>query len=117
MSRHVTHHDHILPYSNPTSPFSWTYHSKPKTINDTAIVPTNIEHPNSNPLVHSDIEPLPPAPHDVYSQQTITSEPIHEPNVNWRRSNRQVHKPIDLSDFICHPLSKSSNHDSSVFLI
>lgn len=27
ISRHVTHHDHVLPYFNPNQPFPWTCHS------------------------------------------------------------------------------------------
>lgn len=27
ISRNVTHHDHVLPYCNPSQPFTLTYHS------------------------------------------------------------------------------------------
>lgn len=78
MSRRVTHHDHILPYSNPNLPFSWTYNFNHKTNINFIIVPTDYKHQTSSPIVHDDVEHTLP-PNDVEFQQDVIFEPTPQP--------------------------------------
>lgn len=50
VSRHVIHHDHVLPYSNPNLPFSWKYHLDHNVHIDPVIIPTSTDHQAKIPI-------------------------------------------------------------------
>jgi len=63
MSRHVTYHEHILPYSNQNQPFQWKYHSNHHV--------TSVIKPEPEPELES-----------VNNPNTKASDPeIYEPEI------------------------------------
>jgi hypothetical protein len=106
VSRHVTFHDHILPYtSNNTNPaHQWSYTS---TNEQSTISPPIIIDPDTLPTSNS--QPLPSSP----SQSSIPStDPITTPSSvdnPIRKSLRQKNAPSHLKDYVCNTFINSSS--------
>ncbi|GAU39523.1 hypothetical protein TSUD_222930 [Trifolium subterraneum] len=127
VSRNVTHHDHILPYTSPTSP-KWHYHLSFSTHTP----PSHSEHisqdhsPTLHPsspltdIIDSDItdQSSPPStiepslPHN--SPSSVSDTAALTPNV---RPSRARHAPNHLSDYVCnHSIASSkSSHSACKF--
>ncbi|MCI17949.1 retrovirus-related pol polyprotein from transposon TNT 1-94, partial [Trifolium medium] len=124
VSRHVTYHEHILPYQNHNPPFQWSYHSihpTPNTdtpptpiIDDDFLVTTqchpshsNIDVPPSVPT--SSTPPLSPSPSPSPSSSPSSSD---DNVIVLRKSTRLRSKPAHLTDYVCN-LSVDSSKLSS----
>ena len=114
ISRNVTYHEHILPYSNSSQSFQWQYHSNHP-------IPSVTEPASENcvlepPTIHSNTIPDP----TLYEPETPHQE--HNPilpepeNLSLRRSTRNISKPIHLSDYVCNLSNDSANSSSSGIL-
>lgn len=121
ISRHVTHHDHILSYCNTNQPLSWPYKANHDIIHGPVITiePDQLQTktnsqitntPNQDQkneeechLIHKTIETRPPNEH-VFKPQAL------------RRSTRPSQKPNHLSDFICILSKRSIDLESSGIL-
>ena len=102
ISRHVTFHDHILPYVN-SNVTHWEYFpSKPS--------PVSHSEPDILPAIH-------PSSFDDTSSNTSpsTTPPPELPPII--RSSRIRHPPSHLKDFVCHVSKQSSSpHTSTDFI-
>lgn len=117
VSRHVTYHEHILPYSNSNQPFQWQYHSNQPI--SSAIEPiTNL---NTNQNESTVTKPINPEDSESEISSNIElddhiqphSQTLPEPDsLSLRKSTRPIQKPTYLSDYVCN-LSKESDNSSS----
>jgi hypothetical protein len=126
LSRNVTYHDHILPYSTTTPITQWKYHTSHNT--DTLTISskdpplssdnTHISHPDSssdtsNPDTNPDLlTQLTTPSHDTHPELlTPPSPPTTESPIS--RPSRVKHKPTYLSDYVCSTPNSIANHSSS----
>jgi hypothetical protein len=103
ISRHVTFHDHILPYIN-FKVTHWEYFpSKPSPISHNKPDTSSDIHPSSFDVVSPDT-----------SSPTLPPPPPEFPSII--RSPRTRHPPSHLKDFVCHASNQSSSsHPSTDF--
>ena len=116
ISRNITHHEHILPYKSSSPLSTWTYHPTPSTLhhqNNTPLPihqPTPPSTPKIEPTSPTTIHPKPTEAGitDSESTQNPTAPDIAETATEHiRRSQRQRHPPLHLSEYVCS-LSSSS---------
>jgi len=123
VSRHVTYHEHILPYSNHSQPFQWQYHSN--HLVTSVIELESINNPNINqyqpditkatnleiyePEIPSNIEL------DNHNQPPAQSLPELD-SLSLRRSTRTIQKPTHLLEYVCNFSKELANSSSSGIL-
>jgi hypothetical protein len=126
LSRHVIHHDHILPYKPTGTTTSWHYHTDfttqpdllvpqetsfttPQSDNSTTVEPLNIihndSHIDSNPSLHDST----PA-NETDNPPTLTSISLAT------RPVRAKHSPSYLKDYVCSHSLDSSTPSSKCIL-
>jgi len=118
VSRHVTYHEHILPYSNPNQPFQWKYHSNQPIA--PVIEPEPVNNPNTNPHDSTitntnpeDLEPEISSNNELDNHNQPPAQDLPEPDPSpLRKSTRTIQKPTHLPDYVCN-LSKESIDSSS----
>jgi hypothetical protein len=104
ISRHVTFHEHILPYQsfNPSLTNNWDYFSTLPATNDSPI---------TSPTSFDDIPPITPDSTPTTSVSTplpiSTSSP---PSIHT--STRHKHSPPYLKDYVCNAIDHSTNQSS-----
>ena len=119
MSRHVTYHEHIFPYSNQNQPFQWQYHSnqpiastiEPEPVNN---LNTNQHESTINKATNpEDFEPEISSNNELDNHNQPPAQNLPEPDLlPLRKSTRTIQKPTHLSDYVCN-LSKESDDSSS----
>jgi hypothetical protein len=128
ISRHVVHHDHILPYQPCTSnASSWHYHTDftSSTTQPEFLTPQEITTPTptSNPtsidpiLTENDISlpsPTPSSPNIIPNQSLTTTQNL--PITSNHRPVRVKHTPSYLQDYVCTHSSASSTPSSKGIL-
>jgi hypothetical protein len=105
-SRHVTFHDHILPYNansaNPTH--QWSYVS-PSSLSSSPII-DDVETPSVNPT------PPPSNQDNIPSSPTIPPPIIPPPSHSTRKSTRPKSTPLHLKDYVCSTFIDTSTPSS-----
>ncbi|PNX88255.1 retrovirus-related Pol polyprotein from transposon TNT 1-94, partial [Trifolium pratense] len=111
LSRHVTYHDHILPYHTSTNPQNWHYHTN-ISHNDAPTVPNDLHDvlPYNNPHTDNVVDPPSPVDHANPTDSDTTSSTVNPDNTvsTHIRPSRQKQKPAYLSDYVCNTSTSSS---------
>jgi hypothetical protein len=100
ISRHVTFHEHILPYqsSNPSFTTDWDYFSAIPVTHDSTTSFDDISPIISDPTPTTSVSP---------SLPISTSSPP-----STRTSTRHKHSPPYLKDYVCNAIDHSTNQSS-----
>jgi hypothetical protein len=126
LSRHVVHHDHILPYKPSGTTTSWHYHTD-FTIQPDLLVSQETSSTNMNSDDSSTVEPLttihddspiesnPSLPHSAPANET-DNPPTTTSISPATRPVRAKHSPSYLKDYVCNHSLDSSTPSSTGIL-